>query len=102
MHPILGWAWIPGESTMMSMGGMLKYFILPERKQKINTETVRQKKCCRGCAELPSSLHHPVCPGHMVPPHPRAPSYPYTVGRIKEKTFNFLPLSGLVRSFALL
>lgn len=28
---------------MMSMGGMLKYFILPERKQKINTETVRQK-----------------------------------------------------------
>lgn len=34
LRTVLCWAWSPWESKMMSIGGMLEYFILPERKQK--------------------------------------------------------------------
>lgn len=40
----------------------------------------RYKKYCRGCAELPPSLLHPVCPGHMVPPRPESPVIPIHSG----------------------
>lgn len=86
MHPILCWAWIPGESTMMSMGDVLKYFILPERKQKINTETVILRNTVGvvlSCLLLSITL---CVLGIWFLPSPRAPSYPFTVGRIKEET----------------
>lgn len=52
-------------------GGHAEIFYSARKKTKINTKTAI--KYCRGSAELPPSLHHPVCPGHMVPPQPQSP-----------------------------